>query len=132
MCNNLELNGGFLRTLFTKEFLSKVRFQALRKRVWYSTLDNLERGILTVAARVIDEVKSTLLNVQLVKIIAKLKEASLGRLARQIRDFGGRRAKEISLIGVRFGSSYARGWVDDGFARYFAFISLNLPIGWSI
>ena len=110
-------------------FLSEIRRQALRKRVWWSALDGLERGILSVAARIIDDVKSTLLNVQLVSIIAKIREASLGRLARRTRDFGEHRAREISLLGIGLGSRVAAAWVDEGFARYLAFMSLNAPPG---
>lgn len=116
--------------MFTSVFLSEIRRQALRKRVWWSALDSLERGILTVAARIIDEVKSALLNVQLVGIIAKLKEASLGTLARRIRDFGERRAREISLLGIVLSSRVAGTWVNEDFARYLAFMSLNAHIGW--
>ncbi|OGD60474.1 hypothetical protein A3K78_08110 [Candidatus Bathyarchaeota archaeon RBG_13_52_12] len=118
--------------MFTREILLEARWHALRRRVWWSALDNMERGILSIAARDIDDVKSTLLNVKLVRILAKIKEASLGRFARQVRDFGGRRAKEISSIGVKFGSCLSGGWVDEVFARYFAFMSLNMLIGWSI
>ena len=118
--------------MFTKEFLSEVKRQGLRKRVWWSALDNLERGILSIAARIIDDVKSVLLNIQLVKIIAKLKKASLGRLAMRIRDFGERRSREISQIGVSFGSEVAGTWANDSFAKYLAFMSLNAQIGWSI
>jgi hypothetical protein len=118
--------------LFTREFLSNVRRYALRKCVWWSALDNLERGILSVAARVIDDVKSMLLNVQIVRILAKIKKASLGRFTMRVRDFGGRRSEEISLIALKFGSTVSRSWIDVSFARYLAFMSINLPIGWSM
>jgi len=106
-------------------FLLKIRHKALARRTWWRVLDGLERNILSVAARVIHEVKSSLLNQQLSVIIAKLNDASLGRLAKRIRDFGEQRAREISSIGKRFGSKVAIQWVDENFARYLAFMSLN-------
>ena len=117
--------------MFTKKFLSEVRREALRRRVWWSALDTLERGILTTASIIINDVKSTLLNNQLIHIIKKIRDASLGRLARKIREFGEQRANEISLIGIRFKSNVAKQWVNEGFARYLAFMSLNSPSGWN-
>jgi hypothetical protein len=49
----------------------------LHRKVWYSALDGLEREILSILARIIDGVKSSVLNVQLVKIITKLAPAGL-------------------------------------------------------
>jgi len=115
--------------LLTREILSEARRHALRRHVWWSALDDLERGILSVAARVIDNVKSTLLNVQIARILTKIKEASLGRLARQVRDFGWRRVREISLFATKYGSVLSWSWVDAGFARYLAFMSLNTRSG---
>jgi hypothetical protein len=126
--NPSALNGGLY--LFTKVFLYEVKRHALRKRVWWSAIDGLERSILTLAAHVIDDVKSALLKVQLTKIITKLTEASLGRLTTKIRDFGEQRAREISLLCTRLGSDLAGGWINDDFARYLAFMNLNTPTGW--
>lgn len=117
--------------MFTKKYLSEIRREALRKRVWWSALDALERGILTASAKIITDVKSSLLNSQLLDIITKIREASPGRLAKRIREFGEKKAKEIGLIGVRFYSDLAMSWADEGFSRYLAFMSLNSPLGWS-
>ncbi len=117
--------------MFTRKFLSELRREALRRRVWWSALDVLERGILTASTKIITGVKSPLLNSQLLQIITKIRKASHGRLANRIREFGERKAKEISLIGVRFYSNLAMNWVDEDFSRYLAFMSLNSPIGWS-
>ena len=54
----------------------------LRRRVWFSALDGVERGILCLASRVVEEVRNTALNVELVKILTKCargRSQSLGR-----------------------------------------------------
>ena len=119
--------------MFTKEFLSDVRRLALRRKVWYSALDSLERGILSISARIIDDVKSSVLNVQLVKIIAKLKNACKSGFMRHLEGFGMRRARAIRDQAAAFGYKGLNELVRDlGFARYVAFLDYNQPIGWRI
>lgn len=113
--------------MFTKRYLHEARREALRRHVWWSALDALERGILTASANISQDIKSTLLVTQLDEIITKIKKASTGIIARRIREFGEQRANEIRQISTQMGSNVAEHWVDEGFARYLAFMSLNAP-----
>jgi len=47
--------------MFTAEFLSDMRKRALRKGVWYRTLDRVERGIVSLIVRIVDRVERKLL-----------------------------------------------------------------------
>jgi hypothetical protein len=117
--------------MFTRGFLAEVRRSALRRRVWYSALDSLERGILTLASRVVDEVRNTALNVEIVKIIAKLRDAAKSGFVRHVEAFGMRRVREIREQAVSLGSLVAGGWAREmGFVRYLAFLDYNQPRGW--
>jgi len=117
--------------MFTRGFLAEVRRTALRRRVWYSALDGLERGILTLAGRVVDEVRNTALNVELVKIIAKLRDAAKSGFVRHVETFGVRRLREVRDQGVSLGSVFACVWAKDiEFVRYLAFLDYNQPRGW--
>jgi hypothetical protein len=119
--------------LFTREFLSEVRRQALRRRIWYSALDGLERGILWISARVVDGVKSSLLNVQLVNIIAKLRDACKSGFVRHLERYGVERVRVVQAEAFRLG--YLGAGVlsrDLGFIRYLMFLDYNQPIGWRI
>ena len=119
--------------MFTKEFLSDVRRLALRSRVWYSALDGLERGILTISALIIDDVKSSVLNIQLVKIIAKLRNACKSGFVRYLERFGLERARVVQASAERIGYFSAAGLVKDlEFIRYLIFLDYNQPIGWRI
>jgi hypothetical protein len=105
---------------------------AIRKLVWYRALDPLERGILTLASRIIDEVRDSALGVELLKIIAKLKDATDSEFARHVYAFGVLQAKMISGYARDFGNQAAASWaLDTGFARYLGFLDFNQVTGWS-
>ncbi|MGD0803106.1 MAG: hypothetical protein ABSA11_03435 [Candidatus Bathyarchaeia archaeon] len=119
--------------MFTGEFLSGVRRQALRRRVWYSALDGLERGILSISARIIDDVKSTVLNVQLVRIIAKLRDACKSGFVRHLERYGVERVRVVQREAVSLGYRGAEALSGDlGFIRYLMFLDYNQPVGWRI
>jgi len=117
--------------MFTRKFLVGWRRKALRRRVWYSSLDRVERGILSLAARVVDRVESVVLGVVLVKILGKLRDALKGPFARKMETYGLEKARIISKTAVEWGHSAAVGWAHDfGFIRYLAALELNAPSGW--
>ena len=102
--------------------------RAMRKGVWYRALDRLERGILSLASRVVDEVSDSVLGVELVKIIAKIRDATVSRFVRHMKTFGMARTREVVaqakiLAGLEWSA-------DGGFARYLAFLDFNQPLGW--
>ena len=118
--------------MFTSSFLDDVRRRAIRGRVWFRTLDGLERAILSLSARILDgAVKISCLGVELMKIVAKIEDALKGVFERRLEGYGLWRAGEIAEMAVRLGYSGTRGWLDDSFARYVTFMSLNMPVGWS-
>ena len=119
--------------MFTKEFLSNVRRQALRRGVWFSTLDAVERGILYISGKVIDDVKSNILNAQLVRIIAKLRDVCKSGFVKHLERFGTDRVRTIQVQATSFGYEWADNLFSDfGFVRYLIFLDWNQPIGWRI
>jgi hypothetical protein len=119
--------------MFTKDFLFDVRRLALRKRVWFSSLDNVERGILSIAAKVINTVKSSVLNFQLAKIIAKLRDACNGGFIKHLERFGMDRLRVIQAQAVKFGYLAANELTKDlDFINYLMFLDYNQPTGWRI
>ncbi len=116
--------------LFTSSFLFNVKLKAIRRGVWLKALDPVERGILSLAARVVDRVESVVLGVELVKIMKKLKNALKSGFIRRISDFGFGRARELSRQASKWGFKVAIGWASElNFVRYLAMMSLNEPIG---
>jgi len=72
--------------LYTREFLVEIRRKALRRDVWFKALDRVERGILSLTARVVDRVKSVALGVELVKMIKKLRDALRSGFVRRMEE----------------------------------------------
>jgi hypothetical protein len=131
--NNSIIEGGYLSNMFTKEFLSDVRRLALRRKVWYSALDSLERGILSISAHIIDCTKSSILDIQLVKIIAKLKNACKSGFVRHLEHFGLERVHVVQAEAAKLGYLGACELSRDlRFIRYLMFLDYNQPIGWRI
>jgi len=119
--------------MYTSSFLTEVRRKALRRRVWYGALDRVERGILSLAARLVDRVESEVLGVELVKIVSKLNEAMRSRFARCRNEFGFRRARVVAGQALSFGYEMAAGWASDlDFIRYVTFIRVNAVLGWEV
>jgi hypothetical protein len=119
--------------MFTKGFLAEVRRNALRRRVWYKALDSVERGILSIAAKIIDSVKSDVLNFQIVKIIAKLRDASKSNFVKLFEQHGMERGRIIQSQAYIFGYNGASELLkDNGFIKYLTFLDYHQPIGWRI
>jgi hypothetical protein len=112
----------------TRSFLLRVRGRAFRRGVWYRALDGLERGILSLAARVVDRVESAVLGVELVKILAKLRDALESEVVKLTRGYGLERARSLSRFAVEWGNLEASGWASDhGFRRYLAVLEYYRP-----
>lgn len=120
-----------MRIMLTSVFLSEMRARALRKRVWLSSLDRLERGIMNLTIRVVESVKSVDLGRELVRILAKLKEAFKSDFIKTMEETGLRRARETALKAVEWGYGAAKAWATDKiFIRYITVLEVNKPTGY--
>jgi len=116
--------------MFTSVFLSSVRGKAIRRGVWFRALDSLERGIITLASRVVDRVESAVLGVEIVKIMRKLNDAMKSRFVRRMEEYGFRQTLKITRMAVEWGYDLAVEWSSDlGFVRYLTVLDLNWPTG---
>jgi len=119
--------------MFTNKFLLEIRREALRKRVWFNALDIVERGILDISARVFNVVKSELLNIQLVRIIAKLRYAFKSDFINYLERYGMERVRIIRSQAASFGYQRAESLLGDfEFVRYLIFLDYHQPINWRI
>ena len=120
-------------SIFTRLFLNDLRQKALRKNVWYKSLDRLERGIFSLTTHLIDQVKSAVLGVELVKIIKKLRDAMKSEFFKYIEVFGLKKARYVAGKAVDLGYSAAAVWASDvDFIRYLAFLKVNEISGWPV
>ena len=102
--------------------LSEVKKLALRRSVWFRSLSRVERGIIDLTVRYVDNVKSSKLAKVLTAIISKLESAMESTVDRLVRVVGLPLARKISEIAVSWGNHLASLWADDlSFARFLIF-----------
>ena len=112
--------------MFTRSFLLGVRSKAIRRGVWYRVLDRVERGIIDLTARVVEKVESSILGVELVKILRKLRDAMKSEFVKQVEEYGICRARVLTQQAVDWGYDGEINWVSDtGFAKYLTAMVMN-------
>jgi hypothetical protein len=110
-----------------------MRKKALRKGVWYNTLDKAERGIVGITIKILEAVQSETLGVEIVKIANKLRNAMKSRFTIYFETFSLKEAIKIAEQAEKFGNQMAQEWIYDfGFTRYLTVMNLNRPSGWGI
>ncbi|MFB0523500.1 MAG: hypothetical protein ACETV1_07070, partial [Candidatus Bathyarchaeia archaeon] len=97
----------------TRRTLARTRTRALRHRCWYKVLSRLERGIVELTIRCVEEVKSTKLQSTLMKIIGKLIQALRPGYLRTAEIVGRPLAARISCLAQSWGNARAAEWEDD-------------------
>ena len=93
----------------TREFLVGLKTRGLRRRVWYSTLSRMERGLVDLTIRWVDKVRSGRLTETLLRILWKLAQAletGMGRVLGRGRLLAAR----ASELAVGWGNLSAFSW----------------------
>jgi len=107
--------------LLSVEKLFKIKKFALRRGVWFKALNRIERGVLDLTMKYVDNVKSTKLAKVLTAIIQKLKQATESMVDRLMRTVGIALAQKSSSIAVGWGNVSAKSWASDlPFAAFLA------------
>src|SRR4030042_4524617 len=77
-------------------YLAEHRKRAIRGRVWFKSLDGLERGILSLSVKVLDvAVVHSCLGKVLTSIVAKIEDALKSVFERRLGGYGRRGAGEM-------------------------------------
>ena len=118
--------------MITRGVLEEARRVALRKRVFFRVLDSLERGILTLASRVLDAASDSLLASQLELILTKIGDATASRFLRYVERVGAKRLIKVLGCARAWRSRLDVSWVSPEFAHYLAFMDYNQPNGWEV
>jgi len=101
--------------------LAKIKRTALRRGIWFKTLNHLERSLIDLTTKYVDNIKSAKLANVLTAIIQKLSQHLENTLQRLVRTIGLPLAKKISEIAIRLGNISANSWAEDiFFAKYLA------------
>jgi hypothetical protein len=111
--------------------LSKYKMLALRRGVWFKVLNRLERALINLSIRLLNEIRSSVLADALDSILKKLSDAFEGKIERCMRLFGVSFANKLSLIAQGWGNKTAFKWVQDvNFIRFLAVIKVNTVTSW--
>ena len=106
--------------------LVALRTRSLRRGIWYTALNRLERAQVDVTLRVVQMVRSPCLARVLNMIIDKLSAALQSRVAMAVQSVGFAVAAQLSSIAQGWGLASARSWArDPRFARFLAIMDLN-------
>jgi hypothetical protein len=103
---------GILDSPLTGRKIAGLKTRALRKRVWYRVLDRVERGLLDLTIRWVDNVRSGRLTEMLLRILVKLARAMTQGMAR-VLVVGRELALRASVLAVRWGNAEAYSWRSD-------------------
>lgn len=117
--------------LMTVAWLASIKRRALRKNVWYKDLMPLERSVVELTIRYVDQIKSPRLILVISRIVCKLLKACQNRFLTRVEAVGYGLADKMCRIAVAWGSVEASRWRHDvGFIRYLGVTALNTPSGW--
>src|SRR3989449_8503455 len=108
-----DLAAGFLSGKLdrpiTREVLVGLKTRGLRRRLWYSTLSRMERGLVDLTIRWVDKVRSGRMTETLLRILEKLAmalETGMGRVLGRGRVLAAR----ASELAVGWGNGSAFYW----------------------
>jgi len=116
------------RTSLMRNEIIKVKARALRKGAWFRVLTRVERACVDLTIKVVERVRSRLLQKLLSSVLTKLEEAMQSQVQRLMREVGGTLAQKMSQIAQTWGNKSAVRWAEDPrFIQYLTIINMNAP-----
>jgi hypothetical protein len=116
----LALKGELGRSL-SVGLLTQAKKLALRRGVWFKTLNRIERAIIDLTVQCVDSIKSGKLAKMLTAIIDKLQSAMESIVDRLVKTIGVPLAEKISCVAAGWGNVSAKSWASDlSFAAFLA------------
>src|SRR5947209_18951272 len=115
--NPVSLSEKILKEPITREVLVGLKSRGLRRRLWYSALSRMERGLVDLTIQWVDKVRSGRMTETLMRILAKLAQAletGMGKVLGKGRILAAR----ASELAVKWGNVSAYSWrYEQGFCR---------------
>ena len=114
----------------TVGILTQTKKLALRQGVWFKILSRVERGVIDLTVRYVDNIKSAKLAKVVTAIMDKLQSAMESIVDRLVRTIGVPLAKKISCIAVGWGNVSAKSWASDlSFAAFLVAMHISNGFG---
>jgi len=113
--------------LFSRSELALIKSRSMRKKVWFRTLDRVERAIINLTIGCVEKVRSLKLESVISTIIDKLTNAMKNMLEKLTEDIGRPLAQKLSRIAWNWGNKSAVQWAEDHiFLRYLTVMHMDV------
>ena len=107
--------------------LASAKKTALRRGVWFRSLSRIERGVIDLTIRYVENIKSTKLAKVVTAIIEKLQTATENPLERLLSTIGLALTQKLSKIAISWGNKSASQWANDrSYAKYLLLITNSI------
>jgi len=127
----MDLEEGISVRWMTGEGLTSLKRMALRRRVWFTVLSRVERGVVDLTIRCVDRVRSARLALVIGRIVCKIFKAFRSEFLERVERVGYDLAERISRIAVGWGYVEASEWKRDlRFIRCLGVNAVNNISGW--
>lgn len=110
----------------TRQDLAKIKSKALRARVWFRALSKVERAIIDLTIKCVEEVRSNVLAVTISTIVGKILQCLEEGFMTRAERAGHEIAERLCAVGERWGNEACSTWkCDKCFIRFLGVNVLN-------
>ena len=110
----------------SRAVLIDVRERSFGKRIWFRTLSSIERSLVNLTIRVVNEVKSSKLASILYFIVQRLEEALMSTFRKMAMREGFKLVRDFSEIAYSWGNVSAINWIkDNSYILFLGVCTLN-------
>jgi hypothetical protein len=101
--------------------LIKLKLKAIRAGVWFKALPKIDRVLVDLTIKVVDNIRSISLAKSIFAVVGKLEGLLESSVLKSLRLIGRPLAEKISLIAQKWGNASAKAWAtDQSFAFFLA------------
>ena len=101
----------------------KVKARALRRRVWFKVTSRLERGIVDLAIRCVERIRSPVLTRIISEIVRRISMTMGNGFLETANRLGSAIAEKVCGIAERWGNENASSWKCD--SSFITFLGIN-------
>ncbi len=109
-----------------KKQLINLKTKAMRSGAWFRVLKRIDRVLLDLTIKVVDNVHSATLAKSILALTRKLENTVRSNFSNSLQEIGLPLAQKISLVGQKLENISASGWAfDSSFIRFLAVLQIN-------
>ena len=121
----VAVNGADYSFLNKKQLLN-LKTKAMRSGVWFKALQRIDRVLLDLTIKVVDNIRSAKLAKSILVITRKLENAMQSSFSSHLREIGLPLAQKIAFTAQKLGNISAGDWAfDSSFVTFLAVMQIN-------